>query len=409
MALRFRTLLGPLLAMWLLGACGRAQPAPQIAPSTLPYVPKATAVADGQPLSPPTEVPKAAAATPATSAVPLPTAAASSPTAAQVAPSSAESQSRETPSAVAAAIAMATATPNGDPRFGLIIGGQADATAHALALLHAQWFIGAASADLAHAPTRVQPINPDDLAGLAADARQYPGRYWSLELEPNGWNAPEARAQPAAYAQTLHAVATALKAADPTARLIGPDVLNWSAPCIGCGGMVTGEAWTQAMRAAYLADYGQEVPIDVWTIHTYPLDWQHLPTVNYPLMEQQLIALRQYLDGIPSLAGRPIWDTELGAHWGYTAYQFKTINGRSVLVPAGTLRSDLVEDYVRQMLAWLVANGARYGVARWFVFATYNPDLPGDHAGSISLLDGPGPNANLTVYGRIYLAAQGGR
>ncbi|MCL4543846.1 MAG: hypothetical protein M1118_04480 [Chloroflexi bacterium] len=281
----------------------------------------------------------------------------------------------------------------------------AGSTAHALQVLHVQWFAGSATGVLDHSPDQIQSL-PTDPAQVAVLARRYPGRVWSFGQEPNGITASSPESQPAAYAARLHAVATALHAADPTARLLGPDVLDWSAGCTGCGGMTTGQAWTEAMRKAYLAAYGQEVPFDIWSIHTYPLDWQHLPTVNYQEMEQQLIGLRHWLDSIPNLRDKPIWDTELGVHWGYTAYQFATVDGKSTLLPAGQLRTDLVENYLRQFLAWLVINGPRYDIARWFVFAAYNPDVPGDHAGAISLLDGPGPDVRLTSFGRIFLAAQ---
>lgn len=281
----------------------------------------------------------------------------------------------------------------------------ASSAAHALQVLHVQWFIGAATGQPDHSLGQIQslPADPAQLAGLT---RRYPGRVWSLGQEPNGITASSPDSQPAIYAARLHDMAAALHTADPSARLIGPDVLDWSAGCTGCGGMTTGLAWTTAMRAAYLNAYHQDVPFDIWSIHTYPLDWRHLPTVDYSLMEQQLVQFRQWLDGIPALRGKPIWDTELGVHWGYTAYQFATVNGKSTLMPAGQLRADLVANYLRRFLAWLTANSATYGIKRWFVWAAYNPDVPGDHAGAISLLDGPGPDAQLTDFGRIFLAAQ---
>ena len=79
--------------------------------------------------------------------------------------------------------------------------------------------------------------------------------------------------------------------------------------------------------------------------------------------------------------------------------------GKATLLPAGVLRSDLVEEYLRQFLTWLVANGQRYQIQRWFVWAAYNPDVPGDHAGAISLLDGAGTEAQLTAYGKMFAAA----
>lgn len=293
----------------------------------------------------------------------------------------------------------------GDPRFGVVLltNTQAD-DLHALDALHTRWYIGGSTA-LQYGPTHVQNAAAVDLATLAQLAARYPGRVWDLGLEPNGWDQRDPRAQPAAYATLLHGIAVTLHAADPTAQLVGPDVLNWSANCVGCGGMTTGQAWTEAMRAAYLAQYGEDLPFDIWSIHTYPLDWQHLPTVNYQLMEEQLTQFRQWIDSIPAQQGKPIWDTELGVHWGYTAYTFVQQNGQSVLVPAGTLRSDLVTNYFQQMLTWLEENGAQENITRWFVYGSYNPDVPGDHAGAISLLDGSGPDAQLTSNGQIYAAA----
>lgn len=276
----------------------------------------------------------------------------------------------------------------------------------ALQTLGVQWFDGKAAGDLAHAATSIQRVNYHDLGAVAAAARQYPGRIWQIGIEPNGAEANKPEMQPAAYAVILHDVATTLKAADPTALLLGPAVVDWSSGCVGCAGMPTGSDWTTAMRSAYVAAYDADLPYDIWAIHTYPLDWQHLPAVDYTAMEQQLIDLRAYLDASPTLRGKPIWITELGVVWGYTAYQLPVIRGKATLLPAGALRQDLVEDYLRAFLDWLLENGPRYGITRWFVWSVYNPDAPGDHAGAISLLDGPGPDARLTAFGAIFMAAE---
>ncbi|HEY8743768.1 MAG TPA: hypothetical protein VIU62_11750 [Chloroflexota bacterium] len=296
----------------------------------------------------------------------------------------------------------------GDPRFGVILSSSAAGAVHALNALHSAWFIGDAPPSIAYSPSHVMLVSTVDIGTLTSLATQYPGRVWSLGLEPNGYALTDPEAQPAAYAQRLHALATTMHSVDPTAEILGPDILNWSAQCGGCGGMTTGQDWTAALRAAYLADYGAELPIDIWSIHTYPLDWLHLPTVDYQLMEQQLVEFRQYLDSIPAQQGKPIWDTELGVHWGYTDYTFQTIAGKSELVPSGQLRSDLVMAYFQQMLGWLEQNGASYGIDRWFVYSSYNPDVVGDHAGAISLLDGAGQDAQLTTFGTMYATAAGG-
>lgn len=221
-----------------------------------------------------------------------------------------------------------------------------------------------------------------------------------------GYDMRRARAQPAEYARLLHNIATVLHTADPTAKLAGPDILNWSAPCLGCGGMMTGQQWTEQMTSAYVQDYGTEPPFDIWTIHTYPLNWQQLPTVNYALEEQQIVGFRQWLNGTPGLAGLPIWDTELGVHWGYTGYKFVEHDGQSMIAPTGELRSDEVAGYLSHMLSWFDANSSRLNIQRWFVYAAFNPDVIGDHAGAISLLDGPGPDAQLTPLGHIFVAAE---
>ncbi len=295
----------------------------------------------------------------------------------------------------------------GDPRFAIDLGNvQSDAALHAINILHAQWFDGGVPPSLQFAPTHIQVIDPGNLTELATLAHLYPGRVWSLHIEPNGISANSPDANPATYAQLLHSVATILKAADPTARLIGPDVLNWTEGCELCGPMITGQTWTEQMRADYLAAYGTEPPFDIWSIHTYPLDWAHLPTVDYHLEEQQLVQFRTWLNSIPDLAGTPIWDTELGVHWGYTAFRFEEQNGHKVIVPAGQLRSDLVESYLQHFLTWLTTNGDQYNIRRWFVFAAYNPDSVGDHAGAISLLTGPGNGSRLTADGELFVHDQ---
>ncbi|MCL4543425.1 MAG: glycosyl hydrolase [Chloroflexi bacterium] len=295
----------------------------------------------------------------------------------------------------------------GDPRFAVVLGDvPPDAALHALNLLHARWVDGSVPPAMQYAPTHLQAIDSSNLSELATLAALYPGRVWSLQIEPNGISAGSPYAQPAAYARLLHSVATTLKRADPTARLIGPDVLNWTEGCELCGPLVTGESWTVQMRADYVAAYGAEPPFDVWSIHTYPLDWAHLPTVNYKLEEQQLVEFRSWLDSIPGLAGKPIWDTELGVHWGYTGFRLIQQHGHQIVVPAGRLRAGLVADYLQQMLSWLVASGQQYNIRRWFVFAAYNPDSPGDHAGAVSLLSGPGSDSQLTPDGEIFVHTQ---
>ena len=294
----------------------------------------------------------------------------------------------------------------GDTRFGVLPNKTtADGIPHALELLHVQWWDGVGANRDVFPPNVVIHASWTDMALLADRARKQPGMTWSMGREPNGEAAALPEMQPARYAVLLHQVASAIHGADPTAVLVGPDVLNWTAPCEGCSGFVSGRDWTMAMRAAYVASFGEEPPFDVWTIHTYPLTWQHLPTVDYVSMQQHIIDYRHYLDGIPGLHGKPIWDSELGVHWGYEGRGMLQTAGNLQFVPLGRNRQYLVEAYLRQMLTWLTDVGPSYNVTRWFVWATFNPDDATDHAGGISLLDGPGPDAHLTSYGRIFADA----
>jgi hypothetical protein len=102
---------------------------------------------------------------------------------------------------------------------------------------------------------------------LAATARLLPGRTWLIGNEPDvQWqdNTP-----PAAYARAYHAAYTAITQADPTAQI-----------AIGGVSQITPLrlAYLDAVLDAYRAEFGTEMPVDVWNMHAFVLqekagDW----------------------------------------------------------------------------------------------------------------------------------------
>ncbi|MBF8267710.1 MAG: Glycosyl hydrolase catalytic core protein, partial [Dehalococcoidia bacterium] len=197
-----------------------------------------------------------------------------------------------------------------------------------------------------------------------------PGSVWYIVGEPNrrGTNYSAS-----AIVTQLHDLYAAIKAADPAARITSPSVLNWDFTCIGCGGLgfKTGHTWVAEFRAAYLAQYGTEPPVDIWAIDIYPLDWLTLPTVNHQIVIEQAIGIWGYLNSIPAQAGKPIWITEMGLHWGWDdmlwpgdAGYDPTCNG--LPQPAGTYQTQKVIGYFRAIFDWLDANADSKNIQRWF-------------------------------------------
>lgn len=106
--------------------------------------------------------------------------------------------------------------------------------------------------------------NLDDIANAA---RQTPGSLWLIGNEPDViW---QDNSTPEQYAEAYHTAYTAIKAADPTARLaIGgvsqPTPLRLQ--------------YLDRVLAAYQAQFGAAMPIDVWNVHNFILqekrgDW----------------------------------------------------------------------------------------------------------------------------------------
>jgi hypothetical protein len=95
---------------------------------------------------------------------------------------------------------------------------------------------------------------------LAAIARANPGSLWLVGNEPDvKW---QDNVEPAAYARLYHQAYTAIKGADPTAR-------------VAIGGVSQPTPlrmrYLEAVLAAYREQFGAAMPVDVWNVHNFIL------------------------------------------------------------------------------------------------------------------------------------------
>jgi hypothetical protein len=220
-------------------------------------------------------------------------------------------------------------------------------------------------------PTR--SLEPE--ASIRDAARKRPGSYWLIGREPNvPGGDPNAAAK---YAEAFAFYNRVLRDADPTAKLIGPNVLNWDVTCQACPGFDLGRQWVDAFRAAYRKLENTEPPIDVWGVETADLNWDSLPMVNWQSLGDQLASLRSYLDAVPAHRGKPIWVTEFAIVWGYEAVEWsQQQDGTWRAYPSGQYRGDLIANALQGYLGWLEANADRLGIDRWLLYGSYPPPDP---------------------------------
>ncbi|MCC6166059.1 MAG: hypothetical protein IT329_02415 [Caldilineaceae bacterium] len=166
---------------------------------------------------------------------------------------------------------------------------------------------------------------------LAATARLLPGRTWLIGNEPDvRWqdNTPAA-----AYARAYHAAYTAIKQADPSAQV-----------AIGGVSQITPLrlAYLDDVRAVYRAEFGVEMPVDVWNMHAFVLQekaggwgvdvppgmkaesgetWGIDDHDNLALVELQVRRMRGWMQA-HGQQDKPLWITEYGilmpAEYGFT-------------------------------------------------------------------------------------------
>jgi len=303
-----------------------------------------------------------------------------------------------------------------DERFGVIVSGATDdgVTAEASAddilrrLGLRTWYSFSPGTE-ANVPG-VQQIElarpPADPWSLADRAQRHPGAHWLLGNEPNV--PAQDNLSPADYAAWYHDVTFAIREADPTAKFVGPNGLNWDFTCTACAGFTSTHDWSDGFFDAYLSTYGEAPLIDIWGMHVYDVDWSNPPLVNSNLGAEQIEAARGWLDSRPELVGKPIWVTEFGVIFGFDSFRIGDVGGRSMVIPVGPRRQDAIDAYVRDMVSWLKSRGSDLGVQKWFFFSALPITEPyTTRPAGIALLQGPSEALALTDEARVYLSMAG--
>ncbi|MFP6680398.1 MAG: glycosyl hydrolase [Dehalococcoidia bacterium] len=272
--------------------------------------------------------------------------------------------------------AVSTSIPDIDDRFGIIASGPA--RDWQVQNLNATWFIDFNS-DPGDAPPgtnkvpfiQVAPrsvrIPPADLAVLTARAE---GSYWYIGGEPNV--AAQGNMTPEAFVDEFDYYATEIRLADPTAKIMGPSILNWDFTCTGCGGFTSGETWMRSFIDAYAVRHGgKSPPVDVWSIDAYPLTWDSVPMTNWQLIRDQILGFRHFLTlEVPGHERTPIWVTELASHWAFSEWE---IQNNALAVPDELdIETDYLwfemEGYMNGILDWLKNEGPVNNIERWFFY-----------------------------------------
>jgi hypothetical protein len=180
-------------------------------------------------------------------------------------------RSDQPPGAIGLPLAEAAADPFPNCRFGA---GGAISSAYAVSALNLGWYMdwgtqltpahpnGAEFVQVVRAKpdaTTVYTFTPD-LPTLYQIADQNPGAVWLIGNEPDSWI--QDKLPPAAYAQAYHDLYYWLKQRDPSAR-------------IGAGSIVQPTPlrlqYLDLVLSTYRQLYGQTMPADIWSIHSYIL------------------------------------------------------------------------------------------------------------------------------------------
>ncbi len=227
--------------------------------------------------------------------------------------------------------------------------------------------------------------NRTALDRVAEQARLHPGHYWIIFNEPDLEGQDRVSDQFLAargqqrfdyYAQLYHDYVAALKQADPSAKIVAPNLFNWE------NGF---QAWIDGFRAAYRARYGVEPPVDVWALHLYSFDpnWKNLPMLDLNYSKTLYRDFRQYVHSIPGQQSAPIWVTEMGTIWGYR----DIVKGPDSLYRGTNYAWGEVTAFLSDLIPWL----EQEGVDRWFLFGTNPaPDPWAGVANALYLLDDAG-------------------
>ena len=285
-----------------------------------------------------------------------------------------------TPTATAKPDSAPTETPEPDPtptpvplsdKFGVI---SVDPSGYRMDTLGLDWYIQFNADTTTIPPGTIKvpfvSVNPSRTRLTTDEIEQFtsaaPGSTWYIGGEPN---VPQQDGiSPTAYVDELDYYAAQIRDADPTAKIMGPSILNWDFTCTGCGGFQSGEAWMREFIDAYAdAHEGTTPPVDAWAIDTYPLTWNDLPMSNWEIVRDQIVGFRNFLETeVPGHADTPIWITEIASHWAFSEWE---IREGTFGVPDGLpFQWQVMSDYMDNILNWLESNSEEQKIDRWFFF-----------------------------------------
>lgn len=304
-----------------------------------------------------------------------------------------------------------TPPPSPDDRYGIILHTEEpDEQAWFLDELSASWFIDGTFNPNAPSGKRkllfvgsLPGINSwehgPEPADLLEMARDNPGAHWLVANEPNR----RPNYGPEEILKDLHDSWKAIKEGDPTAKIVSPPMLNWVFTCSGCPGFIRGTDWAEEFRIRYWDRFSETPPIDIWAVNAYPLDWVNLPTLNPDIVINQIRGLRRWLDQRPDEAGKPIWVTELGLHWGYADIDFDVPGCDGLPTPAGRYHMSGVLDYLNDVYDWLELKGDDLKIQRWFQYVSYHEieTCNQDGYAGLTLFESHRVGADLTPAGRL--------
>jgi hypothetical protein len=242
-------------------------------------------------------------------------------------------------------------------------------------------------------------------ATLTNAARAHPGSAWIIGNEPNVGGQDNVSATD--YATELQYYASTIKGVDPTAKIVGPNVLNWDSTCTGCEGYLSGSSWVKGSSGTSGLSAVAMSEIDVWSVHTYPITWDHTPMTDPTLAENDLTSMSGYLSSLSSEAHKPIWDTEFGLLWAYDgitdAPDGSCADGTSCFAPIGAYDQNAVTTWMNQFVGWLTANSSALRIQRWFLYTSFGtPESYATTYAGVSVVQGTAPGSPLTASGQLY-------
>lgn len=270
----------------------------------------------------------------------------------------------------------------------------------------------AGTTKLIYIPVRANiPVLSTSQIQTYADAK--PGSIWYVGGETNLWSSVDQVVEDMKYYYDQ------IRAADPTAKITSPSMLNWTFTCFGCAGYTTGQHWLSEFVDRYQQLYSEPPPWDYWAIDLYPIDWWNTPNNGFSpeviaeyagsnppaeksLPVEQLLGLREFIDSKQEFTGAPIIVTELGIHWGYDAVTItpECPSGK----PTGNYNLSVMIDYFSMVFDWLDANASSKHIEKWFTYTTYRNigQCRSDGYAGVSIFDDPNDGVTLSEFGEWY-------